>query len=135
MRDVAAPRRAGVLAWTLYIVASLQIVALLSFIGQYALGPGTANTSGGAEMALFFFNLLPLALILAGLALFRFARWRALRLLASRISRSRARLPISPSRRQPGGIYAYDRLEMLRMPAGRPGLHQEAVRASREAGQ
>ena len=83
MRNAAAPRRFGVLSTSVYVLAGLQIVALLVFVAQHAFGPGTGNTSGGAEMALFFFNLAPLAIILAGLALFRFARWHALRILAA----------------------------------------------------
>jgi len=47
-------------------------------------------------------------------------------------------MPVSAElaiRRHPGGTYAYDMLQASWTPAGRPGLHQKAVRASREAGQ
>jgi hypothetical protein len=40
-----------------------------------------------------------------------------------------------PVRQRAGGLYAYDMLEAPWVPAGRPGLHQKPVRASREAGQ
>ena len=62
-----------------YGLAALEAAVLLFFVGQYAFGPGTATSSGGAAMGVFFFALVPLAALLLATAAFRFARWRVLR--------------------------------------------------------
>ena len=83
MSNASPSKPGGPVAMTIYAIGALQIFVLLIFVGQYIAGSGKGTTSGGAEMGLFFLNLVPLSLILVGLALFRFSGWRVLRAIGA----------------------------------------------------
>ena len=86
---IAAPvadvsgKRWKIIRGIIYGLGAFECAALLFLMALYASGPGTASGSGGPEMALFFFDILPLAALAIALATFRFVRWRGAKATAA----------------------------------------------------
>lgn len=66
-----------------YIIAAAEAFLLLCLFAYLKLDPNVSNDSGGREMQLFFFVIVPLVIVALVTVIYRFCSWRIVRGLAT----------------------------------------------------